>query len=141
VRTRAVRPLPEAPESGTETILLAEDAAPVRVAVRQMLERFGYTVLEAPNGNLALSMAQRGSRIDLLLTDVVMPEMSGRQLADGFMKIKPGAKVIFMSGYTDDAIIRHGVLRPGTAYLQKPFSAEALGRKIRDVLDSKIGES
>jgi CheY-like chemotaxis protein len=122
--------------SGTETILLAEDATAVRVAARQILERLGYTVLEAANGADALSAAR--AAIDLLLTDVVMPEMSGRELVDRFAKLRPSTKVLFMSGYTDDAIVRHGVLRPGTAYLQKPFSADTLGRKVREVLDSVL---
>jgi signal transduction histidine kinase len=126
----------EAARSGTETILLAEDATAVRVAARQILERFGYTVIEAANGTDALSTAQTGTAIDLLLTDVVMPEMSGRELVDRFAKLRPKTKVLFMSGYTDDAIVRHGVLRPGTAYLEKPFSPDALARKVREVLDS-----
>ena len=126
----------EEPPIGTETILLAEDAAAVRGAARQILERYGYTVLEAPNGTVALRTAQSAHTVDLLLTDVVMPEMSGRELAERFASLKPDAKVIFMSGYTDDAIIRHGVLRPGTAYLQKPFSPETLAKKVREVLDT-----
>ncbi|MGZ3482648.1 MAG: ATP-binding protein, partial [Gemmatimonadaceae bacterium] len=127
-----------APTGGTETILLAEDAAAVRVAVRQILERLGYTVIEAPNGAVALSAAEHTSTVDLLLTDVVMPEMSGRELAERFTQIRPNTQVLFMSGYTDDAVIRHGVLRPGTAYIQKPFSAESLASKIREVLDSRV---
>jgi two-component system cell cycle sensor histidine kinase/response regulator CckA len=130
-----------APTGGTETILLAEDAAAVRVAVRQSLERFGYTVIEAPNGAVALSAAEHTRTIDLLLTDVVMPEMSGRELAERFTQIRPNTHVLFMSGYTDDAIIRHGVLRPGTAYIQKPFSAELLANKVREVLDSRVRKS
>jgi two-component system cell cycle sensor histidine kinase/response regulator CckA len=129
----------EAPRGGTETILLAEDATSVRVAARQILERFGYTVFEAANGMEALTKAQNGARIDLLLTDVVMPEMSGRELVDRFALLRPNTKALFMSGYTDDAIIRHGVLRPGTAYLQKPFSPDTLGKKVREVLDSRTG--
>jgi CheY-like chemotaxis protein len=135
------RPQPATIPAGTETILLAEDSAAVRVAVRQILERFGYTVIEATNGKVALSAAELHDHIDLLLTDVVMPEMSGRQLAEQFSAVRPGAKILFMSGYTDDAIIRHGVLRPGTAYIQKPFSAELLGRKIRETLDRHNGQS
>jgi CheY-like chemotaxis protein len=123
---------------GTETILLAEDATSVRVAARQILERFGYTVLEATNGMDALGTAKNGATIDLLLTDVVMPEMSGRELVDRFATVRPNTKVLFMSGYTDDAIVRHGVLRPGTAYLQKPFSPDTLARKVREVLDSRV---
>ena len=124
--------------SGTETILLAEDASAVRVAARQILERFGYTVIEAANRTDALSAAKNGAAIDLLLTDVVMPEMSGRELVNRFAKLRPKTKVLFMSGYTDDAIVRHGVLRPGTAYLQKPFSPDTLARKVREVLDSLV---
>jgi PAS domain S-box-containing protein len=121
---------------GTETILLAEDAAAVRVAARQILERLGYTVLEAPTGRDALSIAsKRLSPIHLLLTDVVMPEMSGRELTERFVKLRPDARVLYMSGYTDDAIVRHGILRPGIAYLQKPFSPDTLARKVREVLD------
>ena len=122
---------------GTETVLLAEDAAAVRAVARQVLERQGYTVLEAPDGELALHLAQRHSGpIHLLLTDVVMPGMSGRQLADRLAVARPDMKVLYASGYTDDSVVRHGVLEEGTAYLQKPFTPESLARKVRDVLDS-----
>lgn len=125
------------PPVGTETVLLAEDAAAVRAAARQILERYGYTVLEAPSGKDALSIAsKRQGPIHLLLTDVVMPEMSGRELTEQFASLRPDAKVLYMSGYTDDAIVRHGILGPGIAYLQKPFSPETLARKVREVLDS-----
>jgi two-component system cell cycle sensor histidine kinase/response regulator CckA len=124
-------------QAGTETILLAEDSAAVRVAARQILERLGYTVLEAPSGRDALNIAsKRVAPIHLLLTDVVMPEMSGRELTEQFARLRPDAKVLYMSGYTDDAIVRHGILRPGIAYLQKPFSPDTLARKVREVLDS-----
>ena len=127
---------------GTETVLLAEDAAAVRVAARQILERFGYTVLEAPSGKEALIIAsKRKAAIHLLLTDVVMPEMSGRELADKFVALRPAAKVLYMSGYTDDSVVRHGILRPETAYVQKPFSPETLARKVREVLDGTRGGS
>jgi PAS domain S-box-containing protein len=121
---------------GTETVLLAEDAAPVRAVAKLILERCGYTVFEAPNGKVALDVAA-GHRegVDLLVTDVVMPEMSGRELADRLRELRPGIKVLFVSGYTDDAVIRHGILDPGNAYLQKPFTPEALALKVRDVLD------
>jgi len=123
--------------TGTETVLLAEDAAAVRVAARQILERAGYTVIEAPTGKDALTIAsKRQAPIHLLLTDVVMPEMSGRELAEQFAQFRPASKVLYMSGYTDDAVVRHGVLQSGIAYLQKPFSPDTLARKVREVLDS-----
>ncbi len=130
------RILPEL-TAGTETVLLVEDAAAVRAAARQILERHGYTVLEAPSGKDALSIAsKRQGPIHLLVTDVVMPEMSGRELTERFTKLRPNARVLYMSGYTDDAIVRHGVLSSGIAYLQKPFSPETLARKVRELLDS-----
>jgi two-component system cell cycle sensor histidine kinase/response regulator CckA len=122
---------------GTETVLLAEDAAAVRAAARQILERYGYTVLEAPSGKDALNIAlKRQAPIHLLLTDVVMPEMSGRELAEQFCELRPSAKVLYMSGYTDDAVVRHGILSADIAYLQKPFSPATLARKVREVLDA-----
>jgi len=122
---------------GTETILLSEDAPALRGTARQILERYGYTVLEAPNGKEALTLARSlPGLIHLLLTDVVMPGMSGRELAERFTALRPEVKVLYMSGYTDDAVVRHGVLRPGIAYLQKPFTPESLAHKVREVLDS-----
>jgi len=122
---------------GTETILLTEDAPALRAAARQILERYGYTVLEVPSSKEALTLAHScPGPIHLLLTDVVMPGMSGRELAERFTAQRPEVKVLFMSGYTDDAVVRHGVLRPGTAYLQKPFTPETLGRRVREALDS-----
>jgi YesN/AraC family two-component response regulator len=93
-------------------------------------------VIEAARGDQALAIAEtmRGP-IHLLLTDVVMPEMSGRVLAERFSEVRPNARVLYMSGYTNDAIVRHGVLEPGLAYIQKPFSPEILARKIREVLE------
>jgi two-component system cell cycle sensor histidine kinase/response regulator CckA len=106
--------------------------------VQQVLERHGYTVLVASNGNLALELlAANPGEVHMLLTDVVMPGMGGRQLAAQFSALRPGARVLFMSGYTSDAVVRHGVLDPGIAYLQKPFSPEALARKVRHVLDQQ----
>ncbi len=125
------------PPRGTETVLLVEDAAAVRIVTRQVLDRLGYTVLEAPNGEAALHLAtkHRGP-IHLLLTDVVMPELGGRQLAERLTPLRPGLKVLYVSGYTDDAVVRHGVLEAGIAYLQKPFTPEILARKVREVLDT-----
>ena len=122
---------------GTETVLLVEDAAAVRAVTRQALERQGYTVLEAPNGAAALHLAeQHRGPIHLLLTDVVMPELGGRRLAEQLAGLRPDLKVLYASGYTDDAVVRHGVIEATAAYLQKPFTPETLARKVRAVLDS-----
>ncbi|MBI1967608.1 MAG: PAS domain S-box protein [Gemmatimonadetes bacterium] len=123
--------------AGSETILLAEDEEAVRRVARETLTRHGYTVLQAPAGAVALALAGNyQDAIHLLLTDVVMPGMSGRQLADRLTALRPGLKVLYMSGYTDDAIVREGRLEPGLAYLQKPFRPDALARKVREVLDA-----
>jgi two-component system cell cycle sensor histidine kinase/response regulator CckA len=126
----------EAPR-GTEVILYAEDDAAVRSVVRGILQRCGYTVLEAPDGQAAVSLAaKRQGRIDLLLTDVVMQGISGRELAERFSALRPGAKVLYVSGYTDDAVVRHGILASEIHYLQKPFTRDVLARKVREVLDA-----
>src|SRR5438067_3721291 len=134
----AAPPAPvERPPRGSETVLLAEDEPAVRAIARQALERQGYTVLAAPSGGDALALAaQHGATIHLLLTDVVMPGMSGRDLADRLTAQRPGIRVLYISGYTDNAIVRHGMLEPGLAYLQKPFRPDALVRKVREVLDA-----
>jgi CheY-like chemotaxis protein len=120
---------------GSEVVLLAEDSRGVRAAVRRLLERLGYTVLEAPNGKAAIEIASKTETpIDLLMTDVVMPEMSGRELAEHFLALRPNAKVLYTSGYTDDAVLRHGVLASGVEFIQKPFTPEILARKLRAVL-------
>jgi CheY-like chemotaxis protein len=116
--------------------VVVEDEAPVRSVARQVLERHGYTVLEAPSAEAALDIVTRYSgAIHLLLTDVVMPGLNGRELANRLAGLRPDARVIFMSGYTDDAVTRHGVLEPGSAYVQKPFTPDAIARKVREVLD------
>jgi PAS domain S-box-containing protein len=121
---------------GTETILVAEDEAAVRSILRLVLERQGYRVLEAPDGERALDIAARHEGpIDLLVTDVVMPRLSGRIVADRFWAIRPGARVLFTSGYTDDAIVHHGVIEAGMQFLQKPYTPDALVRRVREVLD------
>ncbi len=121
---------------GSETILVVEDEAPVRAVTRQLLQRNGYTVLEAPDGATALTMVdgEAGGHIDLLLTDVIMPGMSGRELAEKLKASRPNLHVLFMSGYTDDAVVRHGMLEPGLAYLEKPFRPQTLLKKVRSVL-------
>ena len=123
--------------NGTETILVAEDDLALNEIARRALEAAGYTVLTAANGQTALrTSAQHAGDIHLLLTDVVMPRMSGRVLAQELAKTRPYLKVIFMSGYTDDAIVHHGVLDAGTHFLVKPFTKADLTRKVREVLDS-----
>jgi PAS domain S-box-containing protein len=123
---------------GSETILVVEDEDGVRALVRKFLERSGYKVLEASNGDQALGIVQEhGHGIDLLLTDVVLPRMSGSELARRLADIAPRTRVLYMSGYTDDAIVHHGVLSAGAAFVQKPFTADVLGRKIREILDSQ----
>ena len=121
---------------GTETILLVEDDEMVRKLVNEVLDNEGYRPLEAANGVAALSIcAQYEEPIHLLLTDVVMPEMSGRELANRLAAVRPELKVLYMSGYTDDVIVHHGVLDEGTEFIQKPFTPDVLARKIREVLD------
>ena len=122
---------------GTETVLLVEDAAAVRAVARQVLQRQGYRVLEAADGEDALYLAARHQgTIDLVLTDVVMPRAGGRELAERLLAVRPDTRVLYMSGYTDDSVVRHGILAGGVAYLQKPFSPEGLARKVREVLDA-----
>jgi two-component system, cell cycle sensor histidine kinase and response regulator CckA len=119
-----------------ETILLVEDAQRVRAVVREILEMSGYTVLEARHGAEAVEVANRhAGPIHLLVTDVVMPQMSGRELAQRLATLRADLKVLYMSGYTDDAIVRHGVLASGIAFLSKPFTPDALALKVRELLD------
>jgi len=121
---------------GTETVLIAEDQPAVRAVARQILARHGYTVLEAPSGEAALDLAARYSgTIHLLLTDVVMSGLSGPELARRLLPVRPEARVLFMSGYTGEAIVHHGLAAPGIHYIQKPFAPEALAAKVREVLD------
>jgi two-component system, cell cycle sensor histidine kinase and response regulator CckA len=123
---------------GSETILLVEDEAQVRAVARGILERQGYVVIEAANGAEALrSCEEHGGAIDLLLTDVVMPEMSGPELARHLEAERPLMKILCMSGYTDDAVVRHGALGAGIAFIQKPFTPDTLARKVREVLDAR----
>jgi len=124
---------------GIETILLAEDEAVVRAVARQILEMSGYTVLEAIHGVDALRVSsEHDGPIHLLLTDVVMPQMNGRELVQALASVRPETRVLFMSGYTDDAIVRHGVLSAEVSFIQKPFAAVSLARKVREVLDGQL---
>jgi PAS domain S-box-containing protein len=132
-------PSPAAPVSvrGSETILLVEDDEMIRHLVQKVLKGNGYTVLVAGDGNAAERMAgAHADTIHLLMTDVVLPGLNGREVARRLVAQRPGIKVLYLSGYTDDAIVHHGVLEPGVAFLQKPFSPAVLGRKVREVLDS-----
>lgn len=125
------------PARGTETILVVEDAEMVRNLACRILRSHGYAVLEADNGAKALLICeQHAGPIDLVLTDVVMPEMSGRQLSEHLRERQLIPKVLFMSGYTDDAVVRHGILEAEASFIQKPFTPASLAQKVRDVLDS-----
>jgi two-component system cell cycle sensor histidine kinase/response regulator CckA len=122
---------------GSETILLVEDEEVVRGLARKILEHAGYSVLDANRGEEAVRVClERAEPIDLLLTDVVMPETSGKEVADRLTGLLPGLRVLFMSGYTDEAIVHHGVLDSNVEFIQKPFTPAALVRKVREVLDS-----
>ena len=121
---------------GNETLLLVEDEGPVRKLASEMLTRHGYTVIEAASGPEALALAEcHAATIDLLVTDVVMPKMSGGELVERLLPAHPKLRVLYISGYNDDAIVRHGVSHSDSAFLQKPFSYEAFVAKVRDVLD------
>jgi two-component system, cell cycle sensor histidine kinase and response regulator CckA len=121
---------------GTETILLTEDEEIVRNLAREVLVMQGYHVLEAASGDVAVQLCERHQgKIDLLLTDVVMPGMSGREVSAQVTSMRPEVRVIYMSGYTDDMIVHHGVLNEGQDFIQKPFSPNTLVQKVREVLD------
>ena len=120
---------------GNETILLVDDTRSVRTAVRRALERHGYHVIDASDGETALTLARLQGTIHLLLSDLVMPSMSGSQLANRLQKLHPGLKVLFMSGYTEEAALRYGLATAETPYLMKPFSLETLVSTVRQVLD------
>jgi CheY-like chemotaxis protein len=130
--TRATDDMP----SGSETILLAEDDDAVRSLGRRILERCGYTVLQASDGHDALRLAREfPGVIDLLVSDVVMPHLGGRQLAEAVRAVRPACKVLFVSGYTDDEVLLHGVVHSEVTMLQKPYSLASLAQLVRQVLD------
>jgi CheY-like chemotaxis protein len=123
---------------GKETILLAEDEPDLRELARIFLEGYGYKVLEAASAEQAIQLAGAFTeRIDLLLTDVIMPGMSGRQLAENILSKRPQTKIVYMTGYTDDMVVQHKVLEPGVNLLQKPFTKVDLALKVRSTLDGK----
>jgi two-component system cell cycle sensor histidine kinase/response regulator CckA len=125
------------PGEGTETILVVEDEPGLRSLTKRFLQTAGYTVLESANGREAIELLEQYEDVvHLMLTDVVMPGMNGRELATRLAPIRPRMKVLYMSGYTDDAILRHGVLDDVRRFLSKPFTSSELRRKIRDVIDS-----
>ena len=128
---------PGHPVAASETILLVEDEKAVRALAARILQRLGYKVLESTSPEDALQISERHTEpIHLLLTDVVLPRMSGRKVAELLAPLRPDMKVLYMSGYTDDAIVRSGVLEATAAFLQKPFTPATLARKVREVLDA-----
>ncbi len=130
---------PARPFAGTETVLLVEDEAPVRQLAREMLLGTGYTVVEARSGAEALELfRRRADEIDIVVTDVVMPQMGGGELVEKLMVLRPGVRVLFVSGYTDEALVRHGAAGAAPAFLQKPFTYETFVAKLREVLDSPM---
>ncbi len=132
-------PVETAQPLGCETVLLVEDEEMVRHLAKEILQENGYQVLEAQHGRAALYIAeQHQGPIHLMLSDVVMPQMSGRALAEQLGQLRREVKVLYMSGYTDDAIVHHGVLDEGMAFIEKPFSPAALARKVREVLDTPV---
>ena len=125
---------PPIPVAG-ETVMLVEDEAQVRDLEARMLKQLGYTVLAAANGEEAMDICQsHQGRISLLVTDVVMPNMSGKQVAEAMLARRPDIKVLYLSGYTDNTISHHGILDSSVDFLTKPFSRETLSRKVRDIL-------
>ena len=126
---------------GTETILVVEDEDEVRGIIVAILSGLGYKILEASDGIKAANLSKKYDKdIQLLLTDVVMPNMNGNELSKKIKKSRPGIEVIFMSGYTEDAIVDHGVLKDGVNFLHKPLSPQVLARVVRETLDSNNKE-
>ena len=137
-RPAAVRRRSTSSVRGNETLLLVEDDDALRVMLRTVLQKHGYRVLEASNGREALGLCETARHpIDLVLTDVVMPQMGGWEFASKLEEVRPGLKVLFMSGYTDGAIVHHGVLDPGVAFVQKPVAPNILVEKVRELLSAE----
>jgi DNA-binding NtrC family response regulator len=124
--------------TGNETLLLVEDEAAVRSSARRLLERHGYEVVEARHGRDALRILDEGGRkIDLVITDLVMPEMGGREMVERVRAHHPAMKVLFMSGYSERAVTSDGTMPPGTGFVEKPFTVEQLIRRTREILDGQ----
>jgi two-component system, cell cycle sensor histidine kinase and response regulator CckA len=140
VATGALEPPPPPIEAqdlqGTETVLVVEDHPEVRASIEKTLRRYGYSALVAANGPEALAAVRAYNPIHLMLTDVVLPGTGGREIARQVLAERPSVRVLYMSGYTETAIQRHGVVEPRLAFIQKPFSGDGLVRKIREVLDA-----
>jgi CheY-like chemotaxis protein len=142
VETAGMTDAPEKPAAvqelfGTETILVVEDDPKVKILADKILQRHGYRVLTAGNPHDALQVGDRHPQpIQLLLTDVVMPDMDGQQLAERLIRRRPDLKVLYMSGYTDNSIVHHGILDPWLSFIQKPFTPQTLARRVREVLDA-----
>jgi two-component system, cell cycle sensor histidine kinase and response regulator CckA len=138
----SVTPADPTMPTGTETLLVVEDEAEVRHLAVAVLEAQGYTVLRSHNGQDALRVVRqhRGDPIKLVVSDVIMPQMNGNVMAEWLKTIDPGLRVLFTSGYNDDAISKDGVLEPGVAYLSKPYTSSTLAHKVREVLDAPAGE-
>jgi CheY-like chemotaxis protein len=137
--TRDRRPSERALPHGSETILLVEDEKGVRELAREYLHTCGYKVIEAEDGHTALELAaMHAGTIHLLMTDVVMPGISGRELAERVKTLRPGTKVLFMSGYTDQSVVRHGILETDAVLLQKPFTMATLALKLRELFVEEV---
>jgi two-component system cell cycle sensor histidine kinase/response regulator CckA len=137
ITTGAGEHAPAALASGTETVLVVEDEPSLRNLVAEILELQGYEVIVAANPVEALEIVAVTPGIDLLLTDLIMPGFNGRELAEQVTELLPSAGILFMSGYADEAVTRNGALELGAAYLEKPFSAADLGKKVRAILDAR----
>jgi CheY-like chemotaxis protein len=136
VTPESAQPAAQEPPLGCETVLLVEDEEGVRTLARMALEKNGYTVLEARHPQEALKLLEgHQGAVQILVSDVVMPHMSGSQLAERLLPARPDMKVLYISGYTDDAVVRHGLLDATTPFLQKPFTPDTLARTVRSILD------
>jgi DNA-binding response OmpR family regulator len=121
---------------GSETVLLVEDESRLRILMQEILQRNGYTVIPACDGEEALRICRQEAVVfDIVVTDVIMPGMSGPQLADRIQHLRPGTKLLYLSGYTEDALSSHGVLKEGIEFLPKPFPPNTLAAKVRQILD------